>query len=386
MSGDTLPGYLPVQAQQRGDAVALRHKHLGIWYEQRWQQVARDVQTLAAALRARGFKENDQLYLLSHPRPQALLLQLAAQWLGGVAAPIDIDSQASQTVALLRQLRPEFVFAAGESEISLLQIAGIKPHLVLFADARGLTAQHEKTWLSYADALKEPPEKLPELRANAANIALAFYQLDVNDEVQRHTLSHAELLGAGEHLLRQEHITASDEALAARAFASSGHARYLQAPWLLTGFKLNFPENLATRDNDRRELGPTLVAGSSATYQRLATLVQERLPVAGSLRRRLVDWGLQPSQNPLRRWLAEHLVTGPLRDVIGLARTRFPLLVGERLPNATQQFFRSIGINVRGWEAQAGWQPLNLNTGKAPAKENIARIADAALSTASASL
>ena len=60
---------------------------------------------------------------------------------------------------------------------------------------------------------------------------------------------------------RENRSSASEEALAARVFAASGQARYLLAPWLSAGFCLNFPEALATRDTDRRELGPTLGAG-----------------------------------------------------------------------------------------------------------------------------
>ncbi|MNR37341.1 hypothetical protein D3C85_1553490 [compost metagenome] len=69
--------------------------------------------------------------------------------------------------------------------------------------------------------------------------------------------------------MQGERLTEREEALAARAFAASGQARYLLAPWLLAGFRLNFPERLETRDQDRRELGPSLVLGTRETYGRL---------------------------------------------------------------------------------------------------------------------
>jgi long-chain acyl-CoA synthetase len=136
----------------------------------------------------------------------------------------------------------------------------------------------------------------------------------------------------------------------------------LLSPWLLAGFTLNFPENLATRDTDRRELGPTLVAGTAATYQRLYTLTQSRWPLPNSWQFSFVAWALRVSQQrvPLLATLAQGLVILPLQDVLGLRRTRVPLLVGEPLSAEAEQFFRAIGIQVRGWPEASVWQASQL--------------------------
>jgi long-chain acyl-CoA synthetase len=382
MSNDTLPSLLHHQAIQRGADVAIRHKQLGIWHVLPWQEAQREVLQLAAVLRERGFNKGDALFLLSHPRPQALLLQLAAQWLGGLAAPVDLLVDRAVNVQLLKKLRPAFVFAEGEDEVALLAEAGLTPKLVVYADRRGLAAHAESARLDYADALTLAAAPLHEAPlVSPVDHAFAFHRLDAQGLVHLQTISHHELLNEGRRLLRQENLSAADEALAARAFAASGHARYLLAPWLLAGFRLNFPENLATRDNDRRELGPTLVAGTRETYQRLESLVQQRLPQTGTWRRRLVDWALRTAhatRNPpavslrpatnksvtkpqrfnLQLALAQWLVINPLRDVIGFSRTRVPLLVGEPLPESSLRFFRSLGIEVRNWEEQAYWYVL----------------------------
>lgn len=377
MSNDTLPSLLQAQSGQRGSDVAIRHKQLGIWHALRWQDVEREVLQLAAVLRERGFNKGDALFLLSHPRPQALLLQLAAQWLGGMAAPVDLLVDRAFTVQLLQKLRPAFVFAEGEDEVALLAEAELAPRLVIYADRRGLAGDAQASRLDYADALKLAAAPLHEAPLVApVDHAFAFHRLDAQGRVHLQTISHHELLNEGRRLLRQENLTAADEALAARAFAASGHARYLLAPWLLAGFRLNFPENLATRDNDRRELGPTLVAGTRETYQRLESLVQQRLPQTGTWRRRLVDWALRtsiatltpavvslravakPPRFSLSLAVAQWLVISPLRDVIGFSRTRVPLLVGEPLPESSLRFFRSLGIEIRNWEEQAYWYVL----------------------------
>jgi len=375
MTIDTLTGLLEQQATKRGKQVAIRHKQLGVWQQSQWSDIYREVRTLAGTLQRYGFSPGDQLVLLSHPRPQAVLLSLAAQWLGGVAAPLDLLADQKQTQIMLQKLNPAYVFAEGQEEVEVLSNAGLQPALVLYADARGLSASGlsgsaQRGLVAYSAihdvSLNTQAASLAQSSAQPTDAAFVFYRLDETGNIQLQTISHHELLSEGRILVAREHLTDKEEALAARAFAASGHARYLLAPWLQTGFRLNFPENLITRDNDRRELGPTLVAGTRETYQRLESLVRERLPQAGSWRRKWIDRVLRldhlqrtPSLS-LQGFIDYWLVIRPLRDVIGFSRTRVPLLVGKPLSISTEQFYLALGIEVRNWVEPVHWQILDL--------------------------
>lgn len=359
----TLPGWLGLQARRHSRAVALRHKHLGVWRERSWQQLHDEVGGLATRLTAGGFGAGSTLVVLSHPRPEPLLLALAAQWLGGSAALLDPAVTDTALSAIVAGLRPTVVFAEGAEELKRIRHAGLEPALLLYADRRGLTGEPRAAGSPacrlhhYAEvvAAAEAGALLPPLATSSTDTAFRFFRAD-DSGVARQDVSHAELLHAGDTLIAAEKLDATEEALAARAFAAGGQARYLLAPWLIAGFRLNFPESLATRDNDRRELGPTLVAGTAATYGRVAALVQTRLPVAGSRQRRLVDWALAPASGRIRRLLGHWLVKRPLRDVIGFTRTRAPLLVGEPLPQPTADFYAALDIRIRAWPDAAVWQ------------------------------
>ena len=353
----TLAHWLLRQSHQQGGRIALRHKRLGVWQQRSWRQAADEVHRLATALRASGFAEGSTLAILSQPRPEALLAALAAQWLGGVAALLDPLEAAAGQMALLHALQPQAVFAEGLQEIERLQASALTPGLALYADGRGVASQNlaGSAWVNCAQlAAREPDGVLP-VQARAERTAFAFYRHTASGQIEQQRITHAELLQQGQRLVLTEKLGADEQALAARAFAASGQARYLLAPWLIAGFCLNFPENLATRDNDRRELGPTLVAGTLETYTRLHDLVQSRLPQPGSAQRRLVDWALAAQPGAARRVLGEWLVRRPLRDVIGFTRTRAPLLAGEPLPRNAQVFFAALGIDVRAWPDPAQW-------------------------------
>lgn len=365
MAVHTLPESLALQAQQRPYSVAIRHKQLGIWHESHWLAVQQAVSRAAQFLQRKGFGRHDTLVLLSEPRPEALLLSLAAHVLGGVAAPLDPAYAQPQLLDLLHTLRPRFVFA--EAQVQVDQVLDAKPdtQVVIYADARGLAGYQHPGLHAYQQLVhSEVTEAAAELPAvaEAHDVAFRFYRLSAEYQLEVRELTHAELLNTGHQLVAQEALTDREQALAARAFAASGHARYLLSPWLLAGFTLNFPENLATRDTDRRELGPTLVAGTASTYARLYALTQSRWPLPGSWHYAFVTWALRVSQQqvPLLSTLAKWLVILPLQDVLGLRRTRVPLLVGEPLSAEVAQFFLSIGIKVRAWPEESPWQTSQL--------------------------
>lgn len=350
---DNLPASLLARASQRGGDVALRHKRQGLWQQRTWAQLLAEVQGLASRLREAGFAVGHSLVILSRPRPEALLASLAAQWLGGVAALLDPLAAGDEQVTLLRELQGEFIFAEGQEEVERVRLAGLSPRLLFYADARGLAASSAQ---GYASLVTQPlPGNLPIL-ARGEFPAFSFHRLGPAGQAQQHWLGHAQLLDAGRGLIDQERLTAAEEALAARTFAASGQARYLLAPWLLAGFRLNFPESLATRDNDRRELGPTLVLGTLESYGRLYALAQQRLPLSGSLLRRWLDWTLVAQGGGLRRRFGQGVLLGPLRDVLGLSRTRVPLLIGEALPSEAQAFFAALGVAPRPWPEAPLWQ------------------------------
>jgi long-subunit acyl-CoA synthetase (AMP-forming) len=353
----TLPQWLQQQALQQRMGIALRHKRLGVWQVRTWGQLAAEVEQLATALQKRGFVPGASLVIVSRPRPEALIAALAAQWLGGVAVLLDPLESAAAQVPLLRELHSEWVFAEGHEEIQRLRAAGLAPRLLIYADGRGLTEVSQAgDTLAYEQLLQQDSDQRLEPQARAERTAFAFYRLDAGQGIEQQRISHAELLQEGRRLVHSEQLGRQDEALAARAFAAGGQARYLLAPWLIAGFRLNFPENLATRDQDRRELGPTLVAGTRETYERLHAQVLARLPEPGSWRRRMVDWALVAHPGALQRHLGYWLIRRPLRDVLGFSRTRAPLLVGEGLTPPTLAFFQALAIEVRTWPDPAQWQ------------------------------
>jgi long-subunit acyl-CoA synthetase (AMP-forming) len=352
----TLPDWLRHQAQRRPHAIALRHKRLGAWCGLSWHDVATEVEQLAAGLAQCGFTAGDTLLLLSHPREEALVLSLAAQWNGGVALPLDPQLPEEALRSVLTHLAPRFGFAEEDSQVDrLLAHDGLR---VINANPRNLTPHPHPAVIDYR-ALPAPHEGRFAPAARPCDDAFAFVRLDANGQLVAQRFSHATLAREARQLVDAEKLTAGDEAFAARAFAASAQARYLIAPWVLSGFCLNFPESLATRDNDRRELAPTLVAGTRETYARVAQLVDDRLPGARAWRRRLIRRAQRRQGGPLARILTWWLITRPLREVIGFSRTHAALVIGPPLDETTAALFAALRVDVRAWPDTGEWRRVD---------------------------
>lgn len=344
----SLPQALLIQAQTRNRQIALRYKKLGIWKTRTWGEVAQDADHLAEALHLKGFKATDCLLIISEANAEALLLTLAAQALGGSVSLIEPSTDHRHWLA---GVKPRY--AVVQNLALLARLGDAEPERVIVLDKRGLHDVEDARLVDYAELLKPAATGIRKPLIDAAACAFVF---QTPQGEQR--LTHADLLNGARQLIDIQAITERDQALAARVFAASGQARYLLTPWLVAGFCLNFPEALSTRDNDRRELGPTLVLGTRESYARLELRARERLPLPGTFAHALYRWAMAPAKGLIRRQLGYWLIRRPLLDVLGMSRLSKPLLAGEALTPQSQAFFAALGILPRPLNTAAQVKPM----------------------------
>lgn len=358
----TLPAWLRHQAQHRPHALALRHKRLGAWHASSWQALATTVERLAAGLTERNFAAGDGLLLVSQPREQALLLSLAAQWSGGVAIPLDPQLDDEVLRAAVRHLKPRFVFAEDDRQVD--RLLALSQH-VIDANLRDLPAHPHPSVIDYRTLASRRNDAFAPV-AHEHGDAFGFLRVDEDGRLVEQRFTHAALVHEARHLALAEKLHAGDEAFAARGFAAAAQARYLIAPWIVSGFRLNFPESLETRDNDRRELAPTLVAGTRETYARVAQLVDDRLPGRRSWRRKLIGRALRKQAGFPERTFTWWFVARPLREVIGFSRTHAALVVGAALDDKTAALFDALRVDVHPWPDAGNWQRVTSASADAP--------------------
>jgi len=84
---DNLVAMFFTRAAEKGDAPFLWHKAGGAWHPTSWAEAARQVASLASALKALGLKPGDRVMLVSENRPEFCISDLAIMAAGCVTVP-----------------------------------------------------------------------------------------------------------------------------------------------------------------------------------------------------------------------------------------------------------------------------------------------------------
>ena len=114
--------------------------------------------------------------------------------------------------------------------------------------------------------------------------------------------------------------------------------------------------------NDLREIGPTYYFAPPSIYENMLTQVMIRMEDAAPIKRRMFHFFMEharkvgvrilnresvPLVDSLLYRLGDILVYGPLKDVLGLRRTRLAYTAGEAIGPDIFDFYRSLGINIK---------------------------------------
>ena len=375
MSADaTLPQLLRRDAERMPERPALREKDRGIWQPYSWQRYWQEVRDFALGLAADGFAPGDKLSVIGENRPRLYFAQLAAMSLGGIAVPVYQDAIATELAYVLDHAESSVIVAEDQEQVDkILSLKDRLPHLKLlvYDDPRGLRTYDEPLLKSFDDVQAAGREfgaahpgyvEAAVAAGDPHDLALFSYTSGTTSRPKGVMLSHANLLASAEVLAASERIGPGDEHLAYLPMAWVGNSLISLALHLLVGFTCNFPEKPETLLRDLRELGPTIALAPPRFWENTLTAIMLRAADATPLKRRLFDFfhGVaervqacvgegRPAPAGLRllRAIGEVLVYGPLRDQLGLRRTRVAYTGGAPLGADTFRFFRAIGVNLK---------------------------------------
>ena len=92
----TLAARLLEHARDRGDEVAIREKHRGVWREWTWARYAKRVADVAEGLRSLGVGPGSRVAIHSENRPEWVIADLAVQGLGACSVGVYPTSPAAE--------------------------------------------------------------------------------------------------------------------------------------------------------------------------------------------------------------------------------------------------------------------------------------------------
>jgi long-chain acyl-CoA synthetase len=365
----TLPDLLFAMAARRGEVVALRHKHLGIWRRITWSGYADEVRRVAAALVAFGLQPGENVAVLGDNRPEWLYCHLGIMSAGGATCGVYPTSAPEQIQYLLQHSGARLVFLENEEQLEkvLSVLEGTKVERLVVWDGKGLWGFRDPRVQFFGELVEQGAQALARdpapaeqrLRAlGPADTAMIIYTSGTTGPPKGAMLSHANCLFMADALGRATGATEDDELVSylplAHVFENLGSVmQHLRA-----GYRINFVESMETLFQNLREVSPTYFASVPRIWEKLASTIELRMQdstlvkralyrLAVSVGRRWVQAaraGAVPAPLRLLRFITYWLVFEPLKRRIGFDRTR--LAVSGAAPASPELFdyFQALGI------------------------------------------
>ncbi len=371
---DTIPKLLLDHAKKRADRPANRLKDLGIWQTWTWSEVADEVRNLACGLSKIGFQRGDKLAVIGDNRPRLYWSMVAVQALGGIPVPLYQDSVAEEMVYVLENADVKYAIVQNQEQTDkLLEIKDRLPLLehICYEEPRGMR-DYTQEFIHYYKDIQEkgsifhsenPDFFLHEIeQGQGSDIAIFLYTSGTTGKPKGVVLTQENLLITSLNSLAFDNITGEEEVLAYLPMAWVGDNLFSFAQAYVAGFCVNCPEGPETVMTDLREIGPTYYFAPPAIYETVLTKVMIRMEDASKIKRSMFNYFMDLAKSVGIRILdrksvsiAERalyglgnlLVYGPLRNNLGLSRTRLAYTAGEAIGPEIFSFFRSLGINIK---------------------------------------
>jgi long-chain acyl-CoA synthetase len=387
VSDRALPEILIDHARDHPDDTALRWKRYGVWEEYTWEEYYERVEAFALGLEEFGFGDGDILFTIGYNRPHQLWAWLAAQSLGGMAAPNYEDMLPEDIEKQLRLLEPRLVYAEDQEMVDkILLVEDDVPSLetVVYRDEKGMFRYEngEKDTGGVDIVAYDDVEARGRERLDAGDVASDYLHeriKDVDPETpavltptsgttgmpKRVRLSHFNFVNLANAAIEMDPLPEGSDYFSYLPMAWVGEQMILMAAAFVGGWTANFPEQPETEDEDLREIGPEIIFSSPNGYEAWVADVKAKIEnttrlkrfvyeTAMSIGRRYADYviGEKKDRDPpvwlraahrLSHWVAYR----PILDKIGLKRAKNVYTGGGPLGEDHFEYYHALGVPLK---------------------------------------
>lgn len=370
----TLPRLLAANSRLLPQGVAFREKDRGIWQETTWQTAYEKTLRCAAGLQALGLQRGQTVLVLGDNRPHLYLGMLAVGMLGAFATPVYPDATPEEILHVVNNVHVEFVLAEDQEQVDKaldLREHGAALQHIVYDNPRGLSKYTSPGLVSWdtlqttgAARLKEAPDLAQRLTdlAQPNDPAVLIHSSGTTGKPKGVALSHFNVLSGVANAFQAKAFGFGENILAYLPMAWVGDFAITMGAGVSLHFTINIPERPETVLHNLREIAPTFYLAAPRSWDNLLTQVQVRMEDSTWLKKTLYDFfmanaiaaekrklaGEAPTAlQQLLRPLGEWLVTGPIKDQLGMSRLRNAFTGGEAIGEDTFVFYRALGVRLR---------------------------------------
>jgi long-chain acyl-CoA synthetase len=371
---DTLPRLFRHVVRERGDATALREKHLGIWRSISWREYGAKVRQAGLGLVSLGLRPRDVVSVLADNCPEWLYADLGTLCAGGVTNGVYTTDSAQQVAYIVNDSGTRFFFAENEEQLDkILAVRDRCPQLmkIIVFDMEGLHGFRDEQVMPF-DVLLELGARYerehPDLwdsrvgLARPEDLAILVYTSGTTGPPKGAMLSHRNILF---QLGYADFLTAprdGDQQLSFLPLCHIAERTFTAFYPLRTGATVNFAESIDTVPDNVREVAPAVFFAVPRIWEKFYSGVALRMRDATRLGKVLYRWAIGVGMRAAERRiagarpsaalrlsfrLADFLVLDNVKRSMGLHRVRAAATGAAPIAPELIRWFMALGIDMR---------------------------------------
>lgn len=360
--------------QRWPDQVWMRKKDKGIWNEYTWTECYEQVKYFSLGLMSLGFSCGAKISIIGDNDPHWFWAELAAQAAGGAVTGIFSSSSPAEVQHIAALSDSEFVIAQDQEQVDkVLSILDQLPQVkkVIYWEPKGMRSYDDAVLLSFDSVVqlgREYSGAHPSLfeecvkQGRGDDLALLVCTSGTTGLPKLSMVTHRQLYSSMLVTLSFYDTYETDDWVS-----------YILPGWLAEqglglvsslarGFRMNFPESLATVDQDIREIGPQVIFYPSRLWEGMASSIQNSMRESSLIDRlayriclpvgyRQADAKFRGAELGLF-WKMAYKVCNlvlfePIRDRHGLRRIRCAFTGGAALGPDVFRLITATGVDLR---------------------------------------
>jgi long-chain acyl-CoA synthetase len=371
---ETITQIIKSNRDRWGSRTAMSMKMFGVWHRYSWHDYYDKVKYFSLGMISLGLEHGDVACIIGDNEPQWFWAEFAVQAAGGIATGIFVDSIPSEVKYIAEHSDAKFAIVNDQEQTDkFLEIKGELPLLkkVIYWDPKGLRNYDDPILTSFDKVLelgREFEKTSPGLfeenvdKGSGEDVAFIYYTSGTTGLPKGAMINHRALITTAREFVRRYPLDENDDLISNFPAAWVGDSFFATIPHLLTGAKLNFPEEPETIAEDTREVGPNFVIYGPRQWEGLVSEIQVKMVDANPLKRFTYNLFLPvghkiadikfAGKTPNLFWRILHGIAylalfRPLKDRLGLSKVRFAVTGSSVLSLDTFRLIHAIGVELR---------------------------------------
>lgn len=371
---ETMPRFFWKKVLERGDKIAMRYKHLGIWRSTTWAEYGENVKHTGLGLASLGVKRGDVVAIMAEGMPEWLYSDIGTQAIGGVTNGVYTTDSAKQVQYIVSDSNTVVFIAENEEQLDkILEVRDRCPSLkkIVVIDEEGLSDFSDPMVISFAQLLQlgrdfenaNPNVWEKELATGkSGDLAILIYTSGTTGAPKGAMISHRNILFQMMNVGNVLELREGDEQL---SFLPLCHIaeRSFTAYWqIVAGTVVNFAESPETIVENMQEVQPTVFFAVPRLWEKFYSTLVLRLRDSGPLSQLAYKAALGVGNRVVERklegkepsallkaafWLADILVLRNMKRMVGLHRTRWIVTSAAPISPDLIKWYHSVELDLR---------------------------------------